>query len=272
MSTRWWAALVVAWLSGSFAFVGNIQPGPLLPFAVSCLALIAIVALLSSWRWGLWCTTIAIACYTALWLWLERETGNPATVLAVAIAFGGAFWISRRLTERLIQTLHHVWELHHKSNQLLEFDEVTGMYKREQGLRVLADGLEVCRRYHRPLTVVRLGIDNAEEWLRTHGSAQLSAAHRQVARFITENIRTTDRCLVFDQLEYLLVLTETSQTVARSLAHRLAYVIGERYGVDLRLGLAEFPNDGLSVEELVSEAEAALEFARGTNLTVAGQE
>ena len=272
MSTRWWAALVVAWISGAFALVANIQPGPLLPFAVACLALIAIVALLSSWRWAMWCTTIAITCYTALWLWLERDTGNPATVLAVAIAFGGAFWISRRLTERIIQTLHQAWELQHKSNQLSELDEITGMYKREQGLRVLADGLEVCRRYHRPLTVVRLGIDNAEEWMHTHGSAQFSAAHRQVGRFIIENIRTTDRGLVFNQLEYLLLLTETSQTEARSLAHRLAYVIGERYGVDLRLGLAEFPSDGLSVEELVTEAEAALEFARGTNLTVAGQE
>ena len=50
MATRWRAALLVAWLCGSFLLLDFVQPSPLLPFTVTILATVSILALLRpSW-------------------------------------------------------------------------------------------------------------------------------------------------------------------------------------------------------------------------------
>ncbi|MEK7216738.1 MAG: diguanylate cyclase [Chloroflexota bacterium] len=271
MATRWRAALLVAWLCVSFLLLEFVQPAPLLPFTLTILATVGILALLRP-PWAVPALIGGIVVYTALWLWLERDTGNPVAVLAVVPVFAGALWRSQRLVAHLLEGSRAAWGLRRQIEGLSNVDEVTHLYKATYGLQVLADQVELCRRYQRTLSLVRIGISHPEDWVRVHGTAQLRVLHRDLATLIKENVRTTDRVAVMGTAEYMVVMSETPATVAQAASHRLAYLAQSQFEVELRVGIADYPASGLSVDELNAEAQAALNFARNADLTVVAQD
>jgi hypothetical protein len=65
---------------------------------------------------------------------------------------------------------------------------------------------------------------------------------------------------------YVIVLPETDAQGARAAAHRLSDLFEKRSSVALSVGVAAFPSDGLTVEDLFHHASAALErVIAGTN-------
>ena len=271
MATRWRAALLVAWLCGSFLLLDFVQPSPLLPFTVTILATVSILALLRP-SWSVPALIGGIVIYTVLWLWLERDTGNPVAVLAVIPVFAGALWRSQRLVARLLEGSRAAWGLRRQIEGLSNVDETTHLYTAAHGLELLAEQVELCRRYERTLSVVRIGTSHPEEWVRVHGAAQLRVLHRDLATVLREHVRTTDKLAVMGTAEYMVVMTETPAAVAQAAAHRLAYLAQSQFEVELRVGIADYPASGLSVEELTEEAQAALSFARNADLTVVAQD
>jgi PleD family two-component response regulator len=89
---------------------------------------------------------------------------------------------------------------------------------------------------------------------------------------LREMVRTLDRVVHYQEAEYLVILPETPLDGARIVAHRLAYAAKERLESEIRVGIAEFPTNGQTAEELIAEADAALTFARGADLSVVGSE
>lgn len=271
MATRWRAALLVAWLCGSFLLLDFVQPGPLLSVTVTALALTTVLALVRPGG-AVPAMVASIVVYVGLWLWLERDTGNPVAVLAVLPVLAGALWRGQRLQQRLTRGARHAWGLRRQIDGLSVVDDVTRLYKPDHGLGLLASAVELCRRYQRPLAVMHVGISHPEEWVRVHGAPQLRVLHRDLAVLLRENSRTADQITVVGPAHYMIVAPETGAATADVLAHRLAYLVQSNFDVELRVGIAEFPTSGLSVEELNAEAQAALAFARGADLTVVAQD
>jgi len=67
----------------------------------------------------------------------------------------------------------------------------------------------------------------------------------------------------------LVVLPETPSIGAQVVADRLCREVTAITSIRFRCGMAEFPTDGVAKAELLDEAEAALEFARRTDIIVA---
>lgn len=69
--------------------------------------------------------------------------------------------------------------------------------------------------------------------------------------------------------QFAVILLETSLQGDRCVAEKIHQRVAEEMGLILRIGIAEFPADAVAGEELVAEAEAALEFAKTASLRIA---
>jgi hypothetical protein len=136
----------------------------------------------------------------------------------------------------------------------------------------LAGELARARRYQRPLTVgvMRLDTDAPGEWphlgLACGGNGtvlhnQLLFCH--VGAILREAMRGSD-LVTYDarQAQYVLLFPESTKSQAVQAARRLRLLVYTRACLRVCIGLAEFPIDGLTLEDLLTMAcsEAAKEL------------
>lgn len=270
MRTLFWIALLVGWLCLAVGLLVISGERILFALAVTLLGLVTTVGLIHR-RWAAAIAALSVILFSGLWLWVERDTGNPAAVLAMVTGCGGALWLSWGVQSRITELYQLVWGLRRRIEEL-SVEDSTGALKLEAGKTLMAVEVERCRRYRRPLSVMRVGPTAPADWLRVHGTSQLNLLDRSVAQLLREMLRTEDRIIHVGPAEYLVFLPETPLTGARIVAHRLAYAAKERLESEIRLGIAEFPTNGQSTDQLIDEADAALLFARGADLSVASLE
>jgi hypothetical protein len=100
---------------------------------------------------------------------------------------------------------------------------------------------------------------NSDETART-GTRHIPARLAQVAFFLLgsllrDALRETD-CVAYaaERHMYAVLLPECGEPAAWQAAQRLGSVLNARTGVLVRAGVAEFPRDGLIVEDLFDSA------------------
>ena len=108
--------------------------------------------------------------------------------------------------------------------------------------------------------------------IRPHVAGRTRRADAQLqglAAAIGAQIRATDLAVRRGSHDFWLVLPETPDRAARVVGERLRLELGTRE-LALAIGIASFPNDGLSAAELVSAADKALarSIELGGNRTV----
>lgn len=140
----------------------------------------------------------------------------------------------------------------------------------------LARELARARRYGRPLSVVVLSLGNghlAEEVRRVNGSngnngnsakdVMLLTRTSQVASIVfgwvlQEALRESDTLSYFAaDNRYVILMTESTHEQARKAMERLSALYYQRTLDHLRAGIAQFPGDGLTLEDLVVSAQKA---------------
>ena len=120
------------------------------------------------------------------------------------------------------------------------------------------------RRYQSPLSIMVLNVqsdepeisikDTAEEILRVMVKRYTA---NKLIRFLDQELRRTD--LVLDQKnnteQVILLLPETDFKKSNILAQRISSKIAEQLGLDVKYGLASFPDQALTFESLVDQAK-----------------
>jgi GGDEF domain-containing protein len=140
-----------------------------------------------------------------------------------------------------------------------------------RSLPELAAELARARRYQRPLAVVMLGLENdrlPEHILDLGQDGNGNAAEKQIltrtkqivsfvlASILRDALRDSDIATYFAADDrYVLVLTESNRARAMDTVQRLNDLFYQRVRAYLRAGIAEFPTDGLTLEDLVSNAQ-----------------
>lgn len=143
-----------------------------------------------------------------------------------------------------------------------------GALKWQHAQKQLGDEIGRGRRYRYPVSLVMIGL---EPILENADDASIEAALRQrseLVKLLLEKTRSSDRVSFKGEDLLALSLPHTSIRGALAFLDKILPDIKERTGIDPRMGVAEFPTDAGAVEELVTEAEAALEFARASGLRV----
>jgi GGDEF domain-containing protein len=161
----------------------------------------------------------------------------------------GLIWRRRKVNYAVTKGLYGNWH--------------TAIPRYRRSLHRMTGELERARRYGNSLTVAVLSVD--QEQLKQKKRNLLAAAENlEVASYfffslisalLRDNLRNCDM-LTYDVTNdyYVILMPETSATLAEQAVIRLNELVANRIKISLRFGIAEFPTDGLTIEDLVNHA------------------
>ena len=156
-------------------------------------------------------------------------------------------------------------------HDLAATDGLTGLWNHRRLHEVLRDELRRAVRYQRTLSILMMDVDSFKTFNDTYGHPQGDQLLRTVARILRYSVRNVDYVGRYGGEEFLIVLPETSKDDACRLAERIraeieehAYVIVEGKAIrrTISIGVASYPEDALSPDELMKRADEALYRAK----------
>ena len=122
------------------------------------------------------------------------------------------------------------------------------------------------RRYQRPLALLLLEVD--PDIQRSNGEVLKNIQYDIVNRFtsarvgqiIDDRIRSTDLVLRDRQWSYVIICPETGYESVLLLAHRITEAVKEKTGLSVLWGIAAFPEEALTFEDMLKKARQRLEM------------
>lgn len=140
-------------------------------------------------------------------------------------------------------------------------DSLTGLANYRRLLSVLHAELDRARRAGKPFSVVLLDMDGLKAVNDAFGHLTGSRALCRLASVLRMNSRAIDTAARYGGDEFTLVLPEAGGEIAARVVERIRERLqrdGELPRLSVSAGIAVFPDDGGTPEELLSAADAAL--------------
>lgn len=263
-----WTAFAALWMGGGVAVVLYFEPGDARVLVPIVAALTVVVSL---WhpipRAGAIVSLLAAGIYVGMRYLVQGPEGIAQPAVAAAIVLLGLGVVADALTARA-----EADALQRRHDGLL-IDELTptsasGAMKWQHAQKQLAEEIARGRRYKHSVSLVLVGLDPLIE---NAPDAQAQAVFRQrsdLVRLLLAKMRTSDHVAFRGDDRLALVLPHTPLKSALAFVDKYLPDMKVAAGVDPRIGVAEFPTDAGSADELVAEAESALEFARASGIRV----
>ena len=141
-------------------------------------------------------------------------------------------------------------------------DDLTGLVNRRRFIEALDAEIERARRFGSPLTVVLADLDNFKRVNDEHGHHTGDDVLRSFAGLLRSHVRDVDVCARIGGEEFAIVLPETDQPGAASVAERIRESLETvPIGITSSFGVAEL-SAGQSGSDLLRTADAALYRAK----------
>jgi len=172
-----------------------------------------------------------------------------------------------KLSEERLKTISNLHDL--LREQALR-DPLTGLYNRRYLDEFFALELARAQRKKTPVALALLDLDHFKQLNDEHGHLIGDDVLKSVAMYFLENVRSSDAVFRIGGEEFLLILPEADSTEAfarlQGLCSQLANTpmqtrIGE-IQITCSGGLAHWPKQGQSLDELILKADAALYAAK----------
>jgi diguanylate cyclase (GGDEF)-like protein len=150
-------------------------------------------------------------------------------------------------------------------------DPLTGLYNRRYLEETMDRELHRARRQETQLGVVMIDLDHFKDFNDTFGHAAGDALLSALANVITTGIRADDIACRYGGEEFLLIMPGASLETTRERADNLSQAVRNlqvKYqdqllqSTTISLGVAIFPDHGLTAEEVIAAADAALYRAK----------
>ena len=154
-------------------------------------------------------------------------------------------------------------------------DSLTGLHVRRYFMVRLQEEVSRTERYEKTLSVVMADLDYFKAINDAFGHTAGDQVLKAVGEYLHGSIRDVDSVGRYGGEEFVILLPETEKAAARQLSERLRKGItdmelGNLPNITISMGVATFPEDGSTAEELLQKADAALYEAkrRGRNRVV----
>jgi diguanylate cyclase (GGDEF)-like protein len=189
--------------------------------------------------------------------------------------------------ERVGRLLHEVRSAVSNARQMQSMrelvikDDTAHCFNRRHFETCLPEELSRASRFHSPMSLIFLDMDNLKQVNEAHGHSMGSFTLREVSRRIRLKIRRFDKLFRFGGDEFCIVLPETEWHGALEVAERVRDAIANKpfllgqvenpAGVSMTasLGIASFPLHAQSQRELVELADRAMQrIKRGTKNSI----
>lgn len=151
-------------------------------------------------------------------------------------------------------------------------DSLTGLYNRRLFAETFEKELNRARRYGLPLGIVTLDLHRFKEVNDKHGHPRGDEVLRAAATTLRKALRTSDSAFRVGGDEFALLLPQTDNAQALALSRRVEIVFAEllqpmhlTVSVSIDHGVANFPQDGDTTDQLIRVADERLYRLKHTN-------
>lgn len=149
-------------------------------------------------------------------------------------------------------------------------DALTGLFVRTYFLDRARDELARCQRLGLQCTLLMIDLDHFKAKNDTYGHLVGDVVLRDVARLLHRNLREIDLIARYGGEEFVLLFIESGVEQAEPVAQRLKQLVevhpirayDELLTQTISVGMAGFPSDGCTLEELIEHADQALYAAK----------
>ena len=160
-------------------------------------------------------------------------------------------------------------------------DRLTGVHNRTYFMKRLAQELDRATRYHYPLTLLMIDVDNFKQVNDTLGHQQGDALLKVIAKFLKKGLRSSDLAARYGGDEFVVMLPETgmkdddvNNSGAMVVAERLRRLVDDEFqglqkplNVTISIGVSvkRYPQDrDMDVRDLIRIADEQLYRAKTT--------
>ncbi|MEK6950518.1 MAG: GGDEF domain-containing protein [Nanoarchaeota archaeon] len=187
----------------------------------------------------------------------------------------------RRNRKRLLERIRVQQATSTQKVAALGKDSLTGLYTRGTIDQRLAELIELEKRIKMPFSLLMIDVDYFKKINDTYGHPAGDRVLQKVAQALEEVQRKADFLGRYGGEEFLVLLPHTNKEQAAAAAERFRENVSRRNKepvnpitqgpITVSIGLATFPDDGTSSQELIDAADKALYQAkgRGRNVVVA---
>jgi diguanylate cyclase (GGDEF)-like protein len=152
-------------------------------------------------------------------------------------------------------------------------DALTGLYNRRTFMDQAARILEAAVRLKAPVTLMMADLDGFKPFNDTHGHQAGDLILQEISRLVRGSVRGADLVGRYGGDEMSLLLPKASRSEAMQVAEKIRQTIQENFqplGITISLGLAQFPVDGVTRDDLIAVADENLYKAkqRGGNRSI----
>ncbi|MCQ2754120.1 MAG: diguanylate cyclase [bacterium] len=155
--------------------------------------------------------------------------------------------------------------------KLATIDGLTELYNHRYFQDTLRKQIEVSKRYNQTFSLIIIDIDFFKKFNDTYGHQAGDAVLRQVAQTLKKNSRATDCVCRYGGEEMSIILPNTNAEDALFNANRICKAVAEKEfklnandtsKVTISLGVATFPQDAETPQELIEKADKSLYYAK----------
>ncbi|MCX6104171.1 MAG: diguanylate cyclase [Proteobacteria bacterium] len=186
--------------------------------------------------------------------------------------------LNQTLEEKVEERTGELKQVNEKLSELAMTDSLTKVFNRRAIFNRFNEEIDRAARYKRPLVIVMVDVDHFKNFNDNEGHVLGDEALKKIAQSFPTNLRKSDAVGRYGGEEFLLILPETKVESGKEISERLRAHIEtisfqgqkEEAYLTISMGLAAFPEDGTSAEDLVQVADHALFTAkqRGRNQIV----
>ncbi len=201
------------------------------------------------------------AIYFLLLLFIDRRStttsGDLSIVVLEFVLLETGVWLAHQLAQQINHAESTINELAvgafpHRAQEL---DEASNRVKIE---------LTRSRRYHRPLSLLLMEVDpeihkeNGQVLKNIQSDIVNRFTSARIGQIIDDRIRQTDLVLRDRQWSYVIICPETDHSSVLLLARRISLAVKEKTGYSILSGVAAFPEEALTFEDLMKKARQRL--------------
>ncbi|MBN1689728.1 MAG: diguanylate cyclase [Dehalococcoidia bacterium] len=156
-----------------------------------------------------------------------------------------------------------------KSEEIARIDGITELFNRRHFDERMREEIDRHSRYGDILSILLIDLDNFKKYNDTFGHLAGDRLLVQAAEIIKSSIRSSDQAFRYGGDEFAVILPHSSTMDSFSVAERMRERIAEamaarQLDISVSIGVASWPGDGTTLDELCYSADMALYYAKRT--------
>ncbi|HHT00343.1 MAG TPA: diguanylate cyclase, partial [Thiomicrospira sp.] len=201
--------------------------------------------------------------------WFDEFYFKFIDSLVIFLLLGAFLLLSLRYYSKRIETAEmKAQTTMQELSFMASFDQLTGLANRKLFLEELENRINEAERLGHTLMVCFIDLDNFKEVNDTFGHATGDELLREISQTLKNKLRNYDLPARFGGDEFALILPqftpeEAIQTIERiHLSNHSIVINNKKLYVSTSIGIAEYPSDGTTPEQLLKNADTAMYHAK----------